>query len=458
VSSVTETTNLEPSSLSGRFDQLSIVNEYENDNVVTYRQSDYSNRATMVAGGEVQNNNQEAGLNYSNLPPMERPQSSASRTSNSLARSTGAIKKIPENLKLRSDDKINNNNMEMMYRASGPYIPLSDCFSGSPVLFVSKIYNFSKDSIIIEAKSNSNHNLNLKIISQPGENDPKTPLNSLDPKFYDTPRSHITNIGLNLTDDQPNSPKRNNIQAAPMQMAPKFNNKTATTGSVNSSPTDSEGGSTDEEWTEPKAGRRKTRPSDSSMENESIAITAGQCYTKMPGAANPIPLPPKRISLVMEKKQESSDTEENASPLMPIGPKDSSSCVDERYDFPRSYNGQPGFTGSHMNFGRMGSMTSIHSHGQLMTSTPNLIHSGASTLDRSHMNFYSNAAPRENNVFRFDFSSNVPAPPVNRGNKPKMENNGYGVIRSVPVPPEVDRRKKPGTLSRVIFDVFLLKN
>lgn len=105
---------------------------------MTYRQSDYSNRETMVAGGETHNNNQEAGLNYSNLPPMERPQSSASRVS-TVSKSTGAIKKIPENLKLRSDDKINNNSeeMSMIYRASGPYIPLSDCFSGSPVLFVS---------------------------------------------------------------------------------------------------------------------------------------------------------------------------------------------------------------------------------------------------------------------------------------------------------------------------------
>lgn len=51
--------------------------------------------------------------------------------------------------------------------------------------------------------------------------------------------------------------------------------------SVNSSPTDSEGGSTDEEWTEPKMGGRKARPSDSSMENESIAITAGRSYMKM---------------------------------------------------------------------------------------------------------------------------------------------------------------------------------
>lgn len=89
--------------------------------------------------GEAQNNNQEAGLNYSNLPPMgtfEQPQP----TTRTAGRPTGAIKKIPENLKLRSDDKINNNNTEEIssYRSSGPYIPLSDCFSGSPVLlFVS---------------------------------------------------------------------------------------------------------------------------------------------------------------------------------------------------------------------------------------------------------------------------------------------------------------------------------
>ena len=141
----TETTNLttsshEPSSLSNRFDQLSIVNEYENDNVVTYRQSEYSNRSTLMAGsGEIQNNNHDAGLNYSNLPPMGSSQSTPRTSTVSVAKSTGAIKKIPENLKLRSDDKINNNNAEeiSIYRASGPYIPLSDCFSGSPVLFVS---------------------------------------------------------------------------------------------------------------------------------------------------------------------------------------------------------------------------------------------------------------------------------------------------------------------------------
>jgi protein daughter of sevenless len=273
-------------------------------------------------------------------------------------------------------------------------------------------------------------------------------LNSLDPKFYDTPRSHITNIGLNLTDDQPNSPKRNNTSNAqmqvPMQTAPKYGKNTARR-SINSSPTDSEGGSTDEEWTEPKVGDRKTRPSDSSMENESIAITAGQSYMKMAG--NPIPLPPKRMSLVLEKKLETSDTEENASPLMPIGPRDSSSYVEERYDFPRSYNVQ-GISSSHMNIGTMGSMTLIHENGHLMTSTPNLIHSGASTLDRSHMNFYSNAPPRENNIFSFDFTSTAPPPEVNRTLKPRKELNGYGTI-SAHQAPTVNRKLKPGTLSKV---------
>lgn len=161
------------------------------------------------------------------------------------------------------------------------------------------------------------------------------------------------------------------------------------------------------------------------MENESIAITAGQSFMKM--TANPIPLPPKRGSLVLDKKQESSDTEENASPLMPIGPKDSSSCVDDRYDFPRSYNVQ-GFTGSQMNIGTIGSLASIQGQGHLMTSTPNLIHTGVnSSLDRSRMNFYSNAAPCENNIFRFDFTNNAP-PEVNRLTKPRKEMGGHGFI------------------------------
>lgn len=45
---------------------------------------------------------------------------------------------------------------------------------------------------------------------QLSSDNPSTPLNNLDPKFYDTPRSH-NNIGLNLTNDQSYSPKITNF-------------------------------------------------------------------------------------------------------------------------------------------------------------------------------------------------------------------------------------------------------
>lgn len=259
----------------------------------------------------------------------------------------------------------------------------------------------------------------------------------MDPKFYENPRSHITNIGLNLTDDQPNSPKRTNIQ----QTTPTLKHSAGKT-SVNSSPTDSEGGSTDEEWNVPKsASSRKTRPSDSSsMEDEKIAITAGQSYVR-PVVNNPIPLPPKRISLVLDKKLESSDTEENVSPI--IGPKEHTSSVELSYDFPRSYNVQHPLSSSTRDIGNLGSMVGMHPS-SLVTSTPNLIHSG--TLER---HFYGNAPPREPNVFRFDSESlAMPPPEVNRTLKPKK--NGIKSITPVQVPPpSVDRNLKPQLMKKV---------
>lgn len=153
-------------------------NEYENDNVISYRHSqNYSNRETILCDLQLQqrknaenvtNNNShgpEIFLNYTNLPATMSPSSSATieRTSSlkqnknigafhqrtqSLDQSgkkisTGAIKKIPENLKLRpnnsgNDDKLNNNaNDTNTSVSSGPYIPISECFTGSPVIFVS---------------------------------------------------------------------------------------------------------------------------------------------------------------------------------------------------------------------------------------------------------------------------------------------------------------------------------
>ncbi|KAG5677120.1 hypothetical protein PVAND_006903 [Polypedilum vanderplanki] len=402
-----DSTNTETSSnskeLVSQMGQLSLCNDkdYENGDFLNKFQSDNNNHQSPTTYINLSENTLSSGKIIKQSISNSTLSSTSTVISHPTTKSTGAIKKIPDKIDLKRDDKINNNLIKehsTSYSSSGPYIPLSDCFSGSPVLFKN-------------------------------ESDPKTPLNSLDPKFYDNPRSHITNIGLNLTDDQPNSPKRTNIQQQQTPTLQKHGKQC-----LNSSPTDSEGGSTDEEWSEPKTNEaRKTRPSDSSMENETI-ITAGQSYMRM-SIQNPIPLPPKRISLVLDKKQESSDTEENASP---IGPKDRSAFVNEEsYDVPRCYF-RPPLSGSHRDIDTMTPLSTGH----IMTSTPNLIHSGM--LEK---NFYSNAPPREPNVFRFDVESiAMPPPEVNRTLKPKK--NGFGVINNAQAAPIVDRKLKPTTLPK----------
>lgn len=106
----------------------------------------------------------------------------ANRSSISSNRNGGAHRRIPENLKLTgsimADVLSSTSHQAATCSSSGPYIAISDCISGNPLI---------------------------------DRDNPTTPLNSLDPKFYDTPRSHF-NIGLNLTNEQPYSPKRNNIQ------------------------------------------------------------------------------------------------------------------------------------------------------------------------------------------------------------------------------------------------------
>lgn len=170
-SAFTETTLLTNSiaTTSSRFENMSLnmTNDYENDQVTSYRHSNYTNRETLhFQQNESQsNNNQEPGLNYSNLPAPIVERSHSLRQNNNIMhgssqdalqamhhrtqslvdqmpRTAGAIKKIPDRLKLRSsnDDKINNNT-ELVSPApsSGPYIPISECFSGSPVIFVSTL-------------------------------------------------------------------------------------------------------------------------------------------------------------------------------------------------------------------------------------------------------------------------------------------------------------------------------
>lgn len=181
---------------------------YQNDGF-SKSNSMYSNRETILCDVQLytsssinQNKeNRESSVNYYNfaaienettkIQSVERSQSvrvpneqpngfvSHARTQSlvEMKSTTGTVKKIPENLKLTESFVDNSEPSPALSTCSGPYIPISECFSGSPGMF--------------------------------DLGNPMTPLNSLDPKFYDTPRSHI-NIGLNLTNDQPYSPKRNN--------------------------------------------------------------------------------------------------------------------------------------------------------------------------------------------------------------------------------------------------------
>ncbi|KFB35946.1 AGAP005826-PA-like protein [Anopheles sinensis] len=499
---------------------------YQNEEMMGLRSMDYTNRETIICeaklgvggsgGAQPAQTNAEA---YSNLDVIiERSQSlrgkpggktgEASTSSATLLANGGSPlvnhmrtqslnieqqhqqqqhhrKKIPENLKLteRSPSSAFDSGPEQpspaLSTSSGPYIPISECYSGSPV----------------------------------------TPLNSLDPRFYETPRSH-TNIGFNLVNnEQPYSPKRNNVggqSVGPSSLVTPTGtsgkNVATTPGSSGgivippssgkSSPSDSESVFTDDEWTANAAGGggeggtgasggggeggtkvgngaaggtidRNTRPSDSSIENDAVGWTYVQRFSKVPntedkqqqqqqqqqqqpqqqqsqklqqisgtsangastmtvsaGAGPPgaPPRPPKRTSLNLEgieKSKEfiSSDTE-NVSPA--IGPKEASAHIEQFYDIPRSHQ-HPYTSGSSMHLPD-GDLLSPLSHCDLVaSSTPNLISefggSQCGTLGRPRPHCYTNAAPTkvEGNVFRFDFSEqpDSSAPAINRRLKPR---------------------------------------
>ncbi len=170
----------------------------------------YSNRETMLCDAQLstgssthQNNQHNDSVTYYNFAAIENEitriqaveRSQSVRIPNNTEQTNGFVshtrahslvemkptigntRKIPENLKLSECFVLDNSEPSpALSTSSGPYIPISECFSGSPGML----------------------------------SNPATPLNSLDPKFYDTPRSHINMSGLNLTNDQPYSPKRNN--------------------------------------------------------------------------------------------------------------------------------------------------------------------------------------------------------------------------------------------------------
>ncbi|XP_050091347.1 protein daughter of sevenless isoform X2 [Anopheles aquasalis] len=516
---------------------------YQNEEMMGLRSTangEYSNRETIICEAKLHTQQQHAAAEaYSNFDVIiERSQSlrgkpnghagaaasvapggaTHSATGNSslvnhmrtqsLNIEQRGTRKIPENLKLtdRSPstsafDSGPEQPSPALSTSSGPYIPISECYSGSPV----------------------------------------TPLNSLDPRFYETPRSHA-NVGfnLNVSNEQPYSPKRSNVGqqagAGPSSLA-TVRAPGVVPGSGKSSPSDSESVFTDDEWTAPVANGgsavgasvgsgvmirgasngvstidRNTRPSDSSIENDAVGWTYVQRFSKVPNApedkqqpqqqqpaqqtkgassgngaavskaaASAPPRPPKRASMNLdgiEKSKDfiSSDTE-NVSPAI-MGPKDASSCIEEFYDIPRSH--QHPYTGSSMHLD--GDLLSPLSHCDLVaSSTPNLISefggSVCGTLGRNpRPHCYTNAAPTkvEGNVFRFDFSEQPDAPAINRRLKPRgssmditksIESITQGVkqLGTVPPatpgatgqpqavvpmaksPPTIDRTRKPAT-------------
>ncbi|XP_062552248.1 protein daughter of sevenless [Armigeres subalbatus] len=467
---------------------------YQNEEMLNFRASEYSKRETIISDSKLsqnqstpRNNNVEA---YSNLGTIERSQSLRGKPTppdkgasvpipvgnhmrtqslNTDQKTIASVvansaKKIPENLKLNDRmtaggaDSGTEQPSPALSTSSGPYIPIHECFSGSPML-----------------------------------HSPITPLNSLDPRFYDTPRSH-PNSGFNLiNNEQPYSPKRSNV-TVPVQHATSGCAKASRSGK--SSPSDTESVFTDDESAatasidSSRTKDRNTRPSDSSIENDAIGWTYVQRFARvsqddqsktagLPAASAP-PRPPKRTSLILDsiekhKDIQSSDTE-NASPA--IGPKDASSCVEQFYDIPRSH--QPGqYPGgsSMMHLPEADLLSPLSQCDLIASSTPNLMASGSTngsqcgTLGRGTLrpHCYTNAAPQhiEGNVFRFDFSEQGDAPAINRNLKPKssvditksVESVGQSFKQisftpavNVPTtpamknqPPNVDRRKKPTT-------------
>lgn len=442
----------------------SVISQSGND--CSYVNTDYTNRETMICGSQ-----QPLYVKKSSPPAIQnlnRASTSGWKSTDTPSRlavnSQGVVRKIPENLVLSATTLVESSvePSPALSTSSGPYIPISECFSGSP-----------------------------KFLTDGGN--PSTPLNNLDPKFYDTPRSH-NNIGLNLTNDQSYSPKITNCGL-------QTTTTTTKARSGRSSPTDSESVFTDDdEWTHPLPLRenvdRSTRPSDSSVENESFVFTYSQRFSKFPGdnkdeenyeqtAENMSKILKRKNNLVLDITNEHekilrempqfSDTE-NTSPA--IGPRDASSSVEESYDIPRSHN-LPYYNMSQL-FDKVNSPEN-----PVAASTPNLLldaeplsaTSSSRTLPRPHC--YTNAAPTkmEGNVFRYDFIDQSALPPVNRKLKPRtsledkppeelpakppLQNNGQNTLTKLtnklmsttmnnngensPLrpPPSVDRKSKP---------------
>ncbi|XP_023176034.2 protein daughter of sevenless isoform X7 [Drosophila hydei] len=418
---------------------------------------------------------------------QEQEQAKAQAAARLAINSNGVVRKLPEQLVLNQQTLAEAISQQhgssvqaspALSTASGPYIPISECFTGSP-------------KFLLDSHANA-----------------AAALNNLDPKFYDTPRSH-NNIGLNLTNDQSYSPKITNCSLQQLANA---------SGKQRSQRSDSDSESVftdDDEWAHPLPLRenvdRSTRPSDSSIENESFVLTYSQRFSKMPedGAAlvpsgsarhakqlATIPATAadgagehhtlERLAKVLKNKNnlildfkdneklqrdlpQLSDTE-NTSPAIVATRHANSSLIEESYDIPRSHQ-LP-----YCNVGQLlgeRPVTSPHNSNPIAASTPNLMAdtciaalanqvvpsatttatttavnspTSARTLPRQHC--YTNAAPTrmEGNVFRYDFIKQADCPPVNRKLKPKASNTPLEATHKSSVedkPPEEFPAKPP---------------
>lgn len=484
--------------LDNQLDNHSIHNTYQNDDFLSLQNSDYSNRETLVCDARFNNGTSSSSSSIKpTISKTTKKQSSVGASSSSGIvptnnNTSGTGKKIPENLVFTENiNDFTSDNIDKpspsLSTCSGPYIPISECYSGSPAL------------------------------------PPSNLLNSLDPRFYDTPKNHNINIGLNLTDDQPYSPKRNNCPTVMPAGALTHQQQQRVTVSGQSSPTDSESVFTDDEWSQTESLQgtieRRLRPSESSIENDSVPWTYVQRFSRVPNGGEPTtpgstpqmggecvvevapPRPPKRLSaLIFDEVEKSKDVQtsdtENASPA--IGPKDNSSVsvflflnfsppkthnnlltvtflfqfVEQSYDIPRSHH-LPYYLN---NNGLGGSGGTLSISPKLITSaditaqsTPNLVVVDGYVVKQ---NFYTNAAPRkvEGSVFRYDFIEQGDAPAVNRNLKPKKEGQTTddssslndstssikdgqiaatttttGTLKKGVPPPSVDRKLKPNT-------------
>ncbi|XP_032594850.1 protein daughter of sevenless isoform X2 [Drosophila grimshawi] len=413
----------------------------------------------------------------------------------------GVVRKLPEHLVLTQQTLSEAMAQQQQHgsvqaspalsTASGPYIPISECFTGSPKLLL--------DSHASAAGA----------------------LNNLDPKFYDTPRSH-NNIGLNLTNDQSYSPKITNCSLQQMANASSKQRSQRSDSDSESVFTD------DDEWTHPLPLRenvdRSTRPSDSSIENESFVLTYSQRFSKMPedgvalattavdkhskqpgtisataadGAGEHYTL--ERLAKVLKNKNnlildfkdneklprdlpQLSDTENTSPAIVASARHANSSLIEESYDIPRSHQLPYCNVGQLLN---ERPVTSPHNTNPIAASTPNLMAdacasalpnlcqnaphptpaasspTSARTLPRQHC--YTNAAPTrmEGTVFRYDFIEQADCPPVNRKLKPKVGHLPPEATHKSSVedrPPEEFPAKPPvGAMEQVISKLYNTK-